>query len=52
LTVPGATAFTQTPRLAYWIASDLVAAFRPPFRQGREHARYADIEEQLQTGFS
>jgi hypothetical protein len=31
LMVPGATAFTRIPRFAYSIASDLVAAFRPPF---------------------
>ena len=28
--MPGATAFTRMPRLAYSIASDLVAASRPP----------------------
>jgi len=28
---PGATAFTLIPRFAYSIASDLVAAARPPF---------------------
>ena len=28
--MPGDTAFTRMPRLAYSIASDLVAAFRPP----------------------
>lgn len=28
--MPGATAFTRMPRLAYSIASDLVAALRPP----------------------
>ena len=31
LMIPGATAFTLIPRLAYSIASDLVAAARPPF---------------------
>ena len=30
LMTPGETAFTRMPRLAYSIASDLVAAFRPP----------------------
>jgi hypothetical protein len=34
LVVPGATAFTRIPRFAYSIASDLVAAFRPPFVSG------------------
>ena len=31
LMTPGATAFTRMPRFAYSIASDLVAAPRPPF---------------------
>ena len=31
LMTPSATAFTRIPRLAYSIASDLVAALRPPF---------------------
>ena|SRR6516165_11714316 len=31
LMMPGATAFTLIPRFAYSIASDLVAAARPPF---------------------
>src|SRR5215831_4641072 len=31
LMTPGETAFTRIPRLAYSMASDLVAAFRPPF---------------------
>ena len=28
--MPGDTAFTRTPRLAYSMASDLVAALNPP----------------------
>jgi hypothetical protein len=31
LIVPGATPLTRIPRFAYSIASDLVAALRPPF---------------------
>src|SRR6266513_808322 len=31
LMTPGATAFTLMPRFAYSIASDLVAALKPPF---------------------
>src|SRR5438105_1844648 len=41
LIVPGATAFTRMPRLAYSIASDLVAAFRPPFVNTASTGGYA-----------
>src|SRR5580704_14226195 len=41
LMIPGATAFTLIPRLAYSIASDLVAAGQPALRKRREHRGYA-----------
>jgi hypothetical protein len=43
LMTPGATAFTLMPTFAYSIASDLVAALKPPLRQRGEHGRHVGV---------
>jgi len=41
LMIPGETAFTRTPFLAYSIASDFVAAFKAPLVKRCKHSRHA-----------